>query len=254
VALWDATAIAAERPLVSMLGAAPCRVRAYNSSGLGLMAPEAAADEAEKLLERGFGGVKLRLGYSTLAEDLAVTRAVRTRIPDTIALLADYNQALSVEDAIRRGGALQDEGVYWLEEPTLHEDLAGNAAIARALDLPVQLGENLNGPLAVRDALAAGACDYVMPDLARIGGVTGWMQAAGLAAAANVEMSSHLFPEVSAHLLAATPTRHWLEWVDWMEPLLTEPLEILDGFAQIPDRPGNGLEWDPVAVEKFRMD
>ena len=252
-ALWDALAIAAGLPLVSMLGGGPRGVRAYNSSGLGLMAPEAAADEAEKLLDGGFKGVKLRLGYSSLAEDLAVTRAVRARLPDEVALLVDYNQGLSVREAIARGGALQAEGVYWLEEPVQHDDYAGNAAVARALELPLQLGENLNGPLALRDALAAGACDYVMPDLARIGGVTGWMQAAGLAAAADMEMSSHLFPEVSAHLLAATPTCHWLEWTDWMVPLLKEPMVVRDGLAQIPDRPGNGLEWDEAAVEKFRM-
>lgn len=253
VAMWDAAAIAAGLPLASLLGSEPQGIRAYNSSGLGLMAPEAAADEAEKLLEGGFSGVKLRLGHPALAEDLAVTRAVRQRLPDDVALLVDYNQGLTVQDAIHRGRALQEEGVYWLEEPIQHDDYAGNATVARALDLPLQLGENFNGPLAMQGALAAGACDYVMPDLARIGGVTGWMQAAGIAVAANVEMSSHLFPEVSAHLLAATPTRHWLEWADWMTPLLREPMTVRDGLARVPDRPGNGLEWDAAAVRKFRI-
>lgn len=253
VAFWDAAAIAAGLPLVSLLGGKPCGIRAYNSSGLGLMSPEAAADEAEKLLEDGFAGVKLRLGYRTLAEDLAVTRAVRKRIPAATALVVDYNQALATKEAIERGRALQGEGIYWLEEPIPHDDLAGNASIARELDVPVQLGENFNGPLAMRDALAAKACDLVMPDLARIGGVTGWMQAAELAATNKVEMSSHLFPEVSAHLLAVTPTRHWLEWVDWMVPVLKEPMVVRDGLAIIPDRPGNGLDWDDAAVAKFRM-
>jgi mandelate racemase len=117
----------------------------------------------------------------------------------------DYNQALSRAEAVQRGRALESEGAYWLEEPIRHDDLAGNAAIARELTLPVQIGENFDGPEDMVNAFAAEACDYVMPDLARIGGVTGWMQAAGVAAAHNVEMSSHLFPEVSAHLLAATP-------------------------------------------------
>ena len=93
-------------------------------------------------------------------------------------------------------------------------------------------------------ALAAGASDYVMPDLERIGGVTGWQRAAALAAAHRIEMSSHLFPEVSAHLLAATPTRHWLEWVDWANAIVEEPLRIDDGFAVVPERPGNGLVWN----------
>jgi mandelate racemase len=92
-----------------------------------------------------------------------------------------------------------------------------------------------------------------MPDLARIGGVTGWMQAAGLAAAHGVEMSSHLFPEVSAHLLAATPTGDWLEYVDWANAILREPLRIEDGNAVVSERPGCGLAWDDAAVEKYRV-
>jgi mandelate racemase len=103
-------------------------------------------------------------------------------------------------------------------------------------------------------ALEASASDYVMPDLDRIGGVTGWQRAAGLAAAYNREVSSHLFPEVSAHLLAATPGRHWLEYVDWAVPLLQEPLQIVDGLAIVPNRAGNGMRWDEAAVAKFKLD
>jgi mandelate racemase len=253
MALWDALAIAAGLPLATMLGSAPRPVRAYNSSGLGLMASEAAADEADKLAQRGFKALKLRLGHASLDEDLAVTRAVRRRLPDEIALMVDYNQALTVAEALRRGRALQDEGVYWLEEPIRHDDYPGNAAIARELALPLQIGENFDGPKAMAEALAANACDYVMPDLARIGGVTGWMQAAGIAAARGIEMSSHLFPEVSAHCLAATPTGHWLEYVDWADAVVQEPLRIEDGHAVIPDRPGCGLAWDEKAVERYRV-
>lgn len=249
VALWDALAISARLPLATLLGASPRPIPAYNSSGLGLMAPEAAADEAEQLLAGGFRAVKLRLGHPTLEQDLAVTRAVRARLPDGVALPVDYNQALTVQEAIRRGRALQAEGIAWLEEPIRHDDYAGNAAVARALEVPVQLGENFNGPEAMAEALAAGASDLVMPDVARIGGVTGWIRAAALAAAHGIEMSSHLVPEISAHLLAATPTCHWLEYVDWANAVLEEPLEIRAGFAELPDRPGLGLRWRREAIE-----
>jgi hypothetical protein len=154
--------------------------------------------------------------------------------------MVDYNQALTVSEALVRGRALQDEGIAWLEEPIRHDDLRGNAAIAAALHVPLQIGENFNGPEALMDALQARACDLVMPDLARIGGVSGWMDAAGTAAAWGIEMSSHLMPEVSAHLLAATPTRHWLEYVDWADAILEEPLRIDAGAAVLPDRPGHG--------------
>ena len=181
--------------------------------------------------------MKLRLGHPTLEQDLAVTRAVRKRLPESTELPVDYNQALTVAEAIRRGRALQSEGIAWLEEPIRHDDYVGCAAIARELIVPVQIGENFNGPEAMLEALTAGACDYVMPDVARIGGVTGWIQAAGLAAARKVEMSSHLVPEISVHLLAATPTAHYLEYVDWADAILEEPLRIADGYAQVPDVP-----------------
>ncbi len=252
-ALWDALAVSAGLPLATMLGAAPKPVRAYNSSGLGLIGAEAAADQAVQLLEGGFKAVKLRLGYGTLAEDLSVVAAVRRRLPDEVQLMVDYNQALSLAEALKRGRALEGEGVYWLEEPIRHDDYRGNAALARELALPVQIGENFDGPKAMAEALSSGACDYVMPDLGRIGGVTGWMQAAGIAAAQGIEMSSHLFPETSAHLLAATQTCGWLEYVDWADPILQEPLGIAEGQALVPDRPGTGLSWNEEAVSRYAM-
>jgi len=252
-ALWDAVAVAAGQPLATLLGAAPRPIRAYNSCGLGLMSAPAAADEAEHLLEGGFGAVKLRLGYSTLDEDLAVTRAVRRRLPEDVQLMVDYNQALSVDDALARGRALQSEGVAWLEEPIRHDDHRGNAAIAQALDLPLQIGENFNGAQDLELALDARACDLVMPDVARIGGVSGWLQAAAAAAARSIPMSSHLMPELSGHLLAATPTCHWLEYVDWADVLVQEPLRIEDGRALVPDRPGAGMVWDEAAVRHYRL-
>jgi mandelate racemase len=240
-------------PLATLLGAAPRPLRAYNSCGLGLMPVRELAAEATKLLEGGFRGVKLRLGYPTLEEDLAAVRAVRSSIPAEAALMVDYNQALSLDEALRRAQALDQEGVYWIEEPIRHDDHAGCAAIARAAATPVQIGENFSLPDDMARALAARACDYVMPDLERIGGVTGWRQASRLAAEAGLPMSSHLYPEVSAQLLAGTPTAHWLEYVDWAVPLVREPLRIVDGMAVVADQPGNGLVWDEAAVARYRV-
>lgn len=253
MALWDAMAVAKGEPLTVLLGGSPRPLRAYNSCGLGLMSPEAAADEAEALLEGGMQAVKLRLGYATLAEDLAATRAVRRRLPDRVQVMVDYNQALSRIDALERGRALQSEGVAWLEEPIRHDDLAGNAQIAHELHLPLQIGENFDGPKAMLQALDARACDLVMPDVARIGGVSGWMQAAGVAEAHGIPMSSHLMPEVSAHLLAATPTCHYLEYVDWTDCIAAEPVRIVDGCWPMNDKPGTGLAWNAEAVARYRI-
>jgi mandelate racemase len=253
VAAWDVLARAAGLPLAALLGGAPRPLPAYDSRGLGLnLSPDAAAEEAEAMVaEGGFGAVKLRLGRPDAAADRAALRAVRRRLPDRVAVFVDFNQALTLQEALARAPWLDAEGAAWVEEPVRHDDFAACAALARVLAAPLQLGENFSHPPDMARALAAGACDLVMPDLERIGGVTGWIGAAGLAAAHRIEMSSHLFPEVSAHLLCATPTAHWLEYVDWADPLLRHPLRIADGLAQTSSAPGNGLDWDEDAVRRY---
>ncbi len=240
-------------PPATVLGGKPAPVRAYNSCGLGLMEAGALADEAEKLLAGGFRALKLRLGYATLEADLAAVRAVRARIPAEVAVLVDYNQALSVQEAIRRARALDEEGIGWIEEPVRHDDFDGCARIAQAVATPVQIGENFSQVHDMEKALMARASDLVMPDLERIGGVSGWLRARDLAHSHGMPMSSHLYPEVSAHLLAVTPTAHWLEYVDWANAVLAEPVRIENGYAVVSGRPGNGLEWDPDAVRRYRM-
>jgi len=253
VACWDALARAADLPLARYLGGALRPVPAYNSNGLGIISASEAAAEAQALLAEGFHAIKLRLGRAEPRDDLAVVRAVRRAIPADAILMADYNQALTVTEAIARGRGLDGEGLAWIEEPVRHDDYAGNARVASALATPIQIGENFVFPQAMAAALAANACDYVMPDMQRIGGVTGWQRAAGLADAAGIEMSSHLFPEVSAHLLAITPTAHWLEYMDWADPILRAPLKVVDGIVEVPDRPGHGMEWDEKAVARYEV-
>src|SRR5258707_7742399 len=188
-----------------MLRAAPGPLPAYNSCGLGLMAPQAAADEAELLLEGGFRAVKLRLGHTTLGEDLAVTRAVRRRLADHIAIMVDYNQALTVAEALARGQAMAGEGVYWIEEPIRHDNIAGYTTLTRKLALPIQIGENFDGAKALTAALDASACDFVMPDAGRIGGGTRGPQAASVGAGAGGGKFTPLVAEGDAPPLSPHP-------------------------------------------------
>lgn len=254
MACWDALAIARGVPLVVLLGGSLGHVAAYNSTGLGIMPPEEAAAEADQLLGEGFRAIKIRLGRPDARDDLAAVRAVRRCLPPDGLLMADFNQSLSVAEAIRRGRMLDDEGLYWIEEPVRADDLAGSAAVASELTTPVQIGENLRNVHQLREALDRRACDFVMPDVQQIGGVIGWMQAAALAHSAGVEMSSHLFPEFSAHLLGVTPTRHWLEYMDMANPVMEEPFEVHDGEVIIPDRPGAGVTWDEAAVGHYVLE
>lgn len=255
MAAWDAQAKAAGLPLAVYLGGSLQPVPAYNSNGLWLTAPERLGEEAGELVaEGGFEALKLRLGRDRLADDLAAIRAVRSAVGDSVRLMVDFNQGLPLGAALQRCHALDHEGLYWLEEPTAYDDLSGYVRLTRELATPVQLGENFYGPRALFRAIEAGAGDYVMPDLMRIGGVTGWLRAAAIAGAAGIEMSSHLYPEVSAHLLRVTETAHWLEWQDWAEPILEEPFRLDAGRLVIPDRPGAGIAWNEAAVTRFRHD
>ncbi|PYN59725.1 MAG: mandelate racemase [Candidatus Rokuibacteriota bacterium] len=251
MAAWDALAQAHRVPLVTLLGGALKPIAAYNSTGLWLKPVDTLADEAEALLAEGFRAVKLRLGRDDAAQDLAAVRAVKARIGERVTLMCDFNQRLTVNEAILRGRALDGEGLYWIEEPVRHDDYEGYARIAADVKTPIQTGENLVDTFEMARAIAAQSLDYVMPDVQRIGGVTGWLRAAALAHAHGIEMSSHLFPEFSVHLLGATPTCHWLEFMDWAEPVLREPLRVKDGLAQIPDRPGAGIVWNEDAVQRY---
>src|SRR5918992_3419614 len=254
IAAWDALAKSCEMALVRLLGGKAGRIPAYNSCGLGMIGPERAAEEAQELLAPGFTAIKVRLGYQELKTDLEVVRAVRDSVGEEVVLMSDYNQSLSVAEASRRAAALEDEGLYWIEEPTRADDYSGHAQIRRDAKTPVQIGENWWGPHDAAKSIEAGASDYVMPDAMKIGGVTGWLRTAALAEAAGVPLSSHLFPEISAHLLAVSPTSHWLEYVDWATPILEQPLKIVDGYASIPDAEGIGISWDVAAVQRYSVD
>lgn len=251
MAAWDALARLEGQPLARALGAELLDVRAYNSCGLGLIGADAAPAEAEALVAEGFSAVKVRLGYPDLATDIKTVRAVKSAIGHDVHLMSDYNQALSVPEAQRRVRALADEGLYWIEEPCLAHDYQGHARVRAASTCPIQMGENWWGPSEMATSLGCGASDLGMPDAMKIGGVTGWMQAAALADSAGMPISTHLFPEVSAHLMAATPTRHWLEFVDWASPVLAHPMESSGGVVSIPDEPGSGIEWDEAAVSRY---
>ena len=254
MAAWDALAKAADMPLAAFLGGTVGPVPAYNSNGLWLTPVETLAAEAAALVgEGGFTALKLRLGRERLADDLAAIAAVREAAGATVKLMCDFNQGLSLGDALARCHALDDQGLYWFEEPITYDNIPGYAQLARELKTPVQLGENFYGPRLLYQAVLAGAGDYVMPDLMRIGGVSGWLRAAAITSAAGIPMSTHLYPEMAAHLMRVTDTAHWLEWQDWADPILSEPFELRDGYLIAPDKPGQGIEWNEKAVAKFAL-
>lgn len=249
MALWDAQARAAAVPLVTLLGGEPKPIPAYAS--LRTMTARGAATEAEEAVGLGFTALKVKLGRSDLAADLETIRAVRHAVGDGIDLMVDYNQSLSVTEAVDRARILDHEGIFWIEEPTRADDFEGHARIAATASTPIQLGENWWGTHDMEKSIAARASDHATLDVMKIGGVTGWLRAATLADSASLPASSHTFPEFSAHLLGVTPTCHRLEYLDHASEILTEPVRIEQGHALTPNRPGSGFEWNEELVARL---
>ena len=249
MALWDALARVHGMPLVRLLGGMAKPIRAY--AAIGYDGVQGCAKAAEEWAAQGFTGIKAKIGYPTVQEDVAVVRAMRKAAGADIAIMVDYNQCLTAAEAIERLRALDDEGLTWVEEPTLAHDYAGHAAVAREARTPIQCGENWWGTLDMVHAIEAQASDFVMPDVMKIGGVTGWLRAASLAHAKGIRMSNHLWPEISARLLCCTPTAHWLEHAHWWDPILVEPLLIENGMAIVDDAVGTGVDWNEDAVHRF---
>lgn len=249
MAVWDALARIHQMPLVRLLGGMEKSIRAYGAVGYDGI--QGSAKVAESWAKRGFTGVKAKIGYPTVQEDVAVVRAIRKATGDDMAIMVDYNQCLTPTEAVERLRILDDEGLTWVEEPTLAHDYAGHALVAREARTPIQCGENWWGTLDMLHAIEAQASDFVMPDVMKIGGVSGWLRVAALAHAKGIRMSNHLWPEISARLLCCTPTAHWLEYADWWNPILAESLLIENGMAIIGDTLGTGVEWNEDAVSRF---
>jgi mandelate racemase len=249
MALWDALARVHSMPLVRLLGGAEKSVRPYGA--VGYDGVEGSAKAAEDWGTRGFRGIKAKIGYPTVQEDVAVVRAMREAAGDDMVIMVDYNQCLTPTEAVERLRVLDDEGLTWVEEPTLAHDYAGHALVAREARTPIQCGENWWGTLDMQHAIEAQASDFVMPDVMKIGGVTGWLRAATLAHAKGIRVSNHLWPEISARLLCCTPTAHWLEYADWWNPILAEPLRVEKGMAIVGDAIGTGVDWNEDAVRRF---
>jgi mandelate racemase len=248
MALWDALGRTLKQPVVALLGGSPRAIQAYDSFGLIDLKDDAR--RLDRSLAQGFRAIKIKLGDGDLLRDVAVVRDVRGIIGDGTRLMIDYNQSLSAPQAIRRLQALQRYDIGWVEEPVPAEDLVGHAAVRASGLVPVQTGENWWFAADMAKAIEAGACDHAMPDLMKIGGVTGWLKAAALAEAASLPVSSHIFVEASAHVLPVTPTALYLEYLDSAGAILKEPLPVVDGRITA-SGPGLGMEWDEAAVAKY---
>jgi len=250
MAFWDALGQVADKPVVELLGGSVRPIRAYDS--YGVVDPVADERDLHRSLEQGFRGIKIKGGDGDAANDERVVKGVRALLGPDIALMLDFNQSLDPAEAMRRIARLAPYDLTWIEEPVPQENLSGHAMVRENSPIPIQAGENWWFPRGFAEAIAARASDFIMPDLMKVGGITGWLSVAAQAEAASIPMSSHLFAEASAHMLAVTPTAHWLEVLDFAGAILANPIEIVDGTVTARG-PGLGLSWNEAAVSKYSV-
>lgn len=236
----------------SLLEVGPRRgpIRAY-WSGLFLDTPvPALLDEVDAALARGLAAVKLRVGAPDLRDDLRRVAAVREHLPDDVPLMLDAVQRWDVPSAITAAEAFAPYAPLWLEDPLVHTDLAGLRAVVEASPVPIAAGEN--------DYLREGFADLVathvpivLADLERCGGPTEWFAIAAMCGDHGAMLTSHTYPHVARHLCGVGARSSWLEYVPWWDQLMDRDMVFDNGVAQVDERPGIGLHWDPDALERY---
>ena len=253
IALWDLKAKLADEPLWRFLGGCDPRVKIY-AGGIDLLTPiEELCEQTHANLERGIRAIKMKVGRERLSEDVERVTALRELLGPEFPLMVDANMGWSPEYATRAARAFRELDIYWLEEPTTPDDVEGHVRIARDGGVPIAAGENLHTIYEFQKAIASGGIAFPEPDLANIGGVTGWMKVAHLAEAHNLPVTTHGVHDLQVHLLAAVPNASYLEEHGFsLAKYLRHPMQIEDGIVIAPDRPGHGVQFDWDGLEALR--
>ncbi len=253
IALWDLKARRENTPLWRYLGGHEPRVSAY-AGGIDLyFTLEQLQRQTASNLDKGFRAIKMKVGRPRLSEDLGRVAATREAIGEDIPLMVDANMRWSAEEAIRASRSLARHNVFWLEEPTIPDDVAGHVRIAREGGLPIATGENMHTLYEFKRMIDAGGVSFPEPDCSNCGGITAWLKIAHVAEAHNLPVTSHGVHDLHVHLLAAVPNASYLEVHGFgLEKFISHALRIEDGMAIAPDRPGHGVEFDWQALEALR--
>ena len=242
VALYDLKAKRAGLSLAKLLGSYRDSVRCYNTSGGFLHTPlDQLKVNAAASIERGIGGIKLKVGQPNGALDIQRVEAVRQQLGDAVPIMVDANQQWDRPTAQRMCRIFEQYNLVWIEEPLDAYDHEGHAALAAQFDTPIATGEMLTSAAEHGELIRHRAADYLMPDAPRVGGITPFLKIAAQAEHANLMLAPHFAMELHVHLGAAYPTEPWVEHFDWLEPLFNERLEIRSGRMLVPTRPGLGV-------------
>ena len=255
MACWDLKGKAAGQSVCALLGGLRDRVPTYASGALMRPHPiDYLAKAGPRLTDMGFRQMKMQCGSEpTIAASVERVRVMRESIGPDVDLMCDINQLWSVHHAIEVGRRIEPYHLYWLEDPTTHDDYPGLARIADALTTPIAAGEYHYGIAPFRHLLEARSIDVPMIDLLRVGGITQWMKVAGMAEAFNLPVVSHLVPEIHVHLIAAAPNGLTVEYMPWTLQLFEETPKLEHGQLVVPAKPGLGLAFDQATVKRYQI-
>ena len=244
-ALWDLRCKRAGLPLWKLAGGAKPEIPVYSTEGGWLHIP--TADLVQDALDRkseGFGGCKIKVGSTHVAEDVERLQAVRQAVGPKFEIMTDANQAFTQDEAIRRARHFEPIDIAWFEEPLPAEDLGGHIELNRSTSIPIAVGESMYHPAHFREYMQRRACNIVQVDAARVGGITPWLKTAHTAETFNLPVCPHFLMELHVSLCCAVPNSRWLEYIPQLDELTNSRLQIIDGMAQAPNTPGIGIEWD----------
>lgn len=254
IALWDIRGKKAGLPLWKLAGGASRRAKVY-AGGIDLnFSLPRLLDNTRRYMERGFRSIKIKVGQKRLADDYERAVKVREMIGSEGSFMVDANMGWGIDTAVTAARFFRKETqALWLEEPTDPDDFAGYERIARESGLAVATGENLHTLAEFRLALEVARVAYPLPDASNIGGITGFLKVAELAAVHNVPVSSHGMQELHVSLVAGVCNSGWVEAHSFpIERYTTRPLVIEDGMAVAPDTPGTGVEFLRDVIEPYR--
>ena len=255
IAVWDIKAKAREVPLYKLLGGAQERVAVYDTEGGWLHDPvEQLVENTRRSLEKGFRGIKIKVGKENAAEDFRRLEAVRQAAGPDVKIMIDANQAWNTAEAIRRAHLFEPLDIFWLEEPLPAGAVQAHRQLKAHTSIPIAVGETIYTKETFAEYLSNDAAGIFQPDVARIAGITEWMKVAAMAEAFQLPVAPHFLMEIQIHLAAAIPNGIFIEYIPQLGQVLQEELALKDGYFTPPARPGHGILFDWQKLEKYRVD